>query len=249
MIKKILLFLLLFTFSLFGSTINLALSANVSYAIEAIKKEFSLLHPNVGIKVIVGSSGKLTAQIKNGAPYDVFMSANMKYPEALYKDELALSKPLVYAQGSLAYLSVKKRDFSQGLKLLENEAIKKIAVANPKTAPYGKASFEALENIAILDKIKEKIVYGESAAQTLSYTISVVDVGFIAKSSLYSPKLKRFKEGENWSEVDAKLYTPIEQGIVILSHAKENQDAKAFYEFILSEKAKKIFIDYGYKIQ
>ena len=249
MIKKIVLFLLLFTFSLFGSTMNLALSANVSYAIEAIKKEFSLLYPDVRVKVIVSSSGKLTAQIKNGAPYDVFMSANMKYPEALYKDGLALSKPLVYAQGSLAYLSVKKRDFSQGLKLLENEAIKKIAVANPKTAPYGKATFEALENTAILDKIKEKIVYGESAAQTLSYTISAVDIGFIAKSSLYSPKLKRFKKGENWAEVDAKLYTPIEQGIVILSNAKENQDAKAFYEFILSEKAKKIFIDYGYKVQ
>ena len=92
-------------------------------------------------------------------------------------------------------------------------------------------------------------MYGESAAQTLSYTISAVDIGFIAKSSLYSPKLKRFKKGENWAEVDAKLYTPIEQGIVILSNAKENQDAKAFYEFILSEKAKKIFIDYGYKIQ
>jgi molybdate transport system substrate-binding protein len=249
MIKKILLFLALFTCSSFASTINLALSANVSYAIEAIKKEFSLLYPDVRVKVIVSSSGKLTAQIKNGAPYDVFMSANMKYPEALYSDGLALSKPLVYAQGSLAYLSVKKRDFSRGLHLLESEAITKIAVANPKTAPYGKASFEALQNAAILDKIKEKIVYGESAAQTLSYTISAVNIGFIAKSSLYSPKLKQFKEGENWAEVDAKLYTPIEQGIVILTNAKENKDAKAFYDFILSQKAKKIFLEYGYKIQ
>lgn len=248
MIKKIALLAFL-SVSLYASSINLALSANVSYAIEAIKKEFSLLHPDIEVKVIVGSSGKLTAQINNGAPYDVFMSANMKYPEALYESAKAITKPRVYAQGSLAYMSVKKRDFSQGLHLLESETIKRIAVANPKTAPYGKASFEALSSAGLLSKVKRKIVYGESAAQTLSYTMSAVDIGFVAKSSLYSPKLKRFKEGENWAEVDVKLYTPIKQGVVLLSHARENQDAKVFYEFILSKKAQKIFLEYGYKIQ
>ncbi len=251
MIKKLLLLLLInpFNLSLMAETINLALSANVSYAIATLTKEFNKLHPDVKVKVIVGSSGKLTAQIKNGAPYDIFMSANMKYPEALYADSMAITKPLVYTEGSLAYLSVKKRDFSKALYMLENDEISKIAIANPKTAPYGKASFEALRNAGVLDKVKEKIVYGESAAQTLSYTISAVDIGFIAKSSLYSPKLKQFKEGENWSEVDAKLYTPIKQGIVLLSHAKGNQDAQAFYEFILSEKAQEIFVSYGYKIK
>ena len=246
MIQKIL-FIFLLQVSLFGETINLALSANVSYAMDTIKKEFKKLHPNVKIRVIVGSSGKLTAQIENGAPYDIFMSANMKYPQALYESGKAIAKPFVYAQGSLAYLSVKKRDFSQGISLLQSDAIRKIAVANPRTAPYGKASFEALSNANILEKIQSKIVYGESAAQTLSYTMKVVDIGFIAKSSLYSPKLKRFKKGKNWAEVDSSLYTPIEQGVVILQRGSEKKSVENFYDFILSEKAKKIFQDFGYK--
>lgn len=234
--------------SLFGATINLALSANVSYSIETIKKEFHKEYPNIKVKVILGSSGKLTAQIEHGAPYDIFMSANMKYPETLYVSSKAITSPLIYAQGSLSYLSRKKRDFSQGLEVLQSSGISKIAIANPKTAPYGKASFEALENANLLKKIEKKIVYGESAAQTLSYTVRAVDIGFIPSSSLYSPKLQKFKKGVHWMEVESSLYTPINQGIVILEHGKNKKEVKAFYDFILSEKAKKIFKDFGYKI-
>ncbi|MFT5662410.1 MAG: molybdate transport system substrate-binding protein [Sulfurimonas sp.] len=247
MIKTLLLFFLL-QFSVFAETINLALSANVSYAIKALTKEFNNLYPNVKIRVIVGSSGKLTAQINNGAPYDIFMSANMKYPKALFMSANAITSPSVYARGSLAYLSVKERDFSKGLDILNTKEISKIAIANPKTAPYGKASFEALKNANLLEKIKSKIVYGESAAQTLSYTVSAVDIGFVAKSSLYSPKLKRFKKGVHWEEVESSLYKPIEQGIVLLKRAKGKKSAQDFYDFILGKKAQKIFIKYGYEI-
>lgn len=247
MIKILLLFFLLHL-SLFAETINLALSANVSYAVEALIKEFNILHPNVKVRVIVGSSGKLTAQIDNGAPYDIFMSANMKYPKALYASAKASTLPRVYAQGSLAYLSAQERDFSQGLEILNTKEISKIAVANPKTAPYGKASFEALKNAKLLAKIKDKIIYGESAAQTLSYTVSAVDIGFVAKSSLFSPKLKRFKKGVHWEEVESALYKPIQQGIVILAKAKGKKSVQYFYDFILSPKAKKIFRAYGYTV-
>lgn len=245
---KIFLLFFLLQLSLFAETINLALSANVSYAIKSLIKEFNTLHPDVRVRVIVGSSGKLTAQIENGAPYDIFMSANMKYPKALYLSGKALTPPSVYAQGSLSLLSIKKRDFSQGLKIIQSKEIRKIAVANPKTAPYGKASFEALKNAGLLEKTKTKLVYGESAAQTLSYTISAVDIGFVSKSSLYSPKLKRFKRGVHWEEVDSAMYDPIEQGIVILHRGKAKKSVKVFYDFILSERAKKIFMDYGYII-
>ena len=244
-LKLLIVALLLSTYSIAGS-IKIAVAANVSYAIDDLKKEFNKLYPDTKVKVTLGSSGKLTAQIKNGAPYQLFMSANMKYPKALYEDNIAITKPLIYAQGSLAYISNKKQDFSKGIELLKDEKISKIAIANPKTAPYGKAAVEAMKNAGVYNDIKKKFVYGESISQTVSYAVTATDIGLIAKSSLYSSKMARFKKGINWSEVDPKLYTPIDQGMVILKEGEKNSEVEAFYNFILSEKAKKIFKDFGY---
>lgn len=248
MLAKLALFNLLFSLSLFAGSINIAVAANVSYAIDSLKAEFKKTHPDTKVLVTLGSSGKLTAQIKNGAPYQIFMSANMKYPKALFSDGLALSKPLVYAQGGLAFFSTKKQDFSKSLGLLKDEKIGKIAIANPKTAPYGKAAFEAMTKYGVYNDVKSKLVFAESASQTLSYTMLAADIGFIAKSSLYSPKLTKYKQNTNWIDVDTKLYTPIDQGIVLLKNAKDNAEAVAFYEFILGVKAKQIFKDFGYTL-
>ncbi|MBN2781913.1 MAG: molybdate ABC transporter substrate-binding protein [Campylobacterales bacterium] len=242
---KIFLINVLFVGLLQADSINVAVAANVSYAMDDLKKEFNKMHPDTDVKVTLGSSGKLTAQIKNGAPYDLFMSANMKYPNALLEDKIAVTKPVVYAKGSLAILSVRGRDFSKGLELLTDGSIKKIAIANPKTAPYGKAAFEAVKNCKLENELQNKWVYGESISQTVAYTMTAADVGFIAKSSLYSPKMSHFKEGVNWVDVDAKLYTPIEQGIVAL---KDKKEVMEFYDFILSDKAKEIFKNYGYLV-
>lgn len=254
MLKKIAIGILLFVSStsfVFAKTINIAVAANVSYAINDLIKEFNKTNPDTKINVTLGSSGKLTAQIKNGAPYDIFMSANMKYPNSLYKDKLAITKPLVYAKGSLAILSSKKRDFSKGLEIIKEKEIKRIALANPKTAPYGIASKEALKNANLYDEIKSKFVYGESISQTVSYAVSATDLGFIAKSALYSPKMTNYKKDINWIDVDSKLYTPINQGIVILKNTierKNEMEAKAFYDFILSNNAKQIFTNFGYLV-
>ena len=248
MLKNLLLGSLFLCNSLFAGDIKIAVAANVSYAIDDLKKEFNKLYPNTKVKVTLGSSGKLTAQISHGAPYQLFMSANMKYPNALYKNKIAITKPLVYAKGSLAYLSIKKQDFSQGINLVENSNIKRIAVANPKTAPYGIATKQALENAGVYNNIKKKFIYGESISQTVSYTVTAADIGFIAKSSLYSPKMAKYKKGINWIEVDTKLYNPIDQGIVILKNGKNNGEVTAFYKFMLSHKAKTILKDFGYLI-
>jgi len=239
---------LFFGVSLFAGTIKIAVAANVSYAVESLKKEFNKLYPDTKVQVILGSSGKLTAQIKKGAPYQLFMSANMKYPKTLYKDGFAVTKPIVYAQGSLAILSSKKQDFSQGINIVKKQKIKRIAVANPKTAPYGKAAIQALKNAKIYNDVKDKFIYAESISQTVVYTLSAADIGFVAKSVLYSPKMKRFKKGINWIEIDPKLYTPINQGIVILKNGEGNCEVAAFYSFILSKRAKKIFEDFGYLV-
>lgn len=247
MIKLLITALLLSTYSMAG-TIKIAVAANVSYAIDDLKKEFSKLYPDTKVKVTLGSSGKLTAQIKNGAPYQLFMSANMKYPNALYKDKTAVTKPIIYAQGGIAILSNKKQDFAKGIKLLKDKKISKIAIANPKSAPYGKAAVEAMKNAGIYNDVKKKFVYAESISQTVSYTVTATDIGVIAKSSLYSPKMAEFKKGINWGEVDPKLYTPINQGVVILKEGKNNAEVEAFYNFILSEKAKKTFENFGYTV-
>jgi molybdate transport system substrate-binding protein len=246
--KKILIFVFLGLVSLYGEKINIAVAANVSYAIDDLIKEFNKTNPNTKVVVTLGSSGKLTAQIKNGAPYDVFMSANMKYPNALFEDKIAITKPIVYAQGSLAILSSKKRDFNLGINIITDEKIKKIAIANPKTAPYGKTTIEALKNANLYEKVNKKFVYGESISQTVSYAVKAADLGFIARSSLYSPKMKMFKKEINWTDVDSKLYTPINQGIVLLKKAENKSGAKAFYDFILSAKAKNIFKNFGYLV-
>ena len=232
-----------------ASEITIAVAANVSYAIDELKAEFSKTNPDTKVQVTLGSSGKLTAQIKNGAPYGLFMSANMKYPQALYDDKIALTKPIVYAQGALAYLSVKKQDFSKGITLLEDDKIVKIAIANPKTAPYGKATAEALKNANIYDTVKSKFVYGESISQTVSYAVMAADIGLIAKSSLYSPKMSQYAENVNWSPVDPSLYTPIQQGIVLLEYSEGNKAYRAFYDFILGDEAKVIFKKYGYIVE
>jgi molybdate transport system substrate-binding protein len=229
-----------------AGTIQIAVAANVSYAIADLIKEFNQIDTDTKVQVVLGSSGKLTAQIKHGAPYQIFMSANMSYPEALYKEGAAVTKPLVYAQGTLAYLSNKAQNFSKGMVLVKDENIRKIAIANPKTAPYGKAAVDAMKNASVYEDVQKKFVFAESASQTVSYTVTAADMGFIAKSSLYSPKMKKYKENINWKEVDPKLYTPIEQGIVILEKGRSNPEVKAFYDFMLSQKAQKILTEFGY---
>ena len=211
--------------------------------------EFNKTNPDTKVLITLGSSGKLTAQIKNGAPFNIFMAANMKFPESLYEEKIAITKPIVYAQGALAMLSSKELDFKKGINLIKDDSISKVAIANPKTAPYGTAAVEAIKNAKIPDSIESKFVYAESISQVVTYAITAADVGFIAKSSLYDEKMSKYKENVNWVSVDPTLYTPIKQGIVIINNAKDNAEVKAFYDFILSQNAKKIFTDYGYIIK
>jgi molybdate transport system substrate-binding protein len=244
--KKLIVLLLLVHGMLFAKSVNVAVAANVSYAIKDLVKEFNKLYPDIKVRVVLGSSGKLTAQIKNKAPIDIFMSADMRYPEALYSQKIATTKPTVYAQGVLALLSVKKRDFSKGIDILKDKSIRVIAISNPKTAPYGIAAMEALKGANLLQKVKAKFVYGESVSQTISYSVTAADIGLVAKSALFSPKMTAFKETQNWIEIDRKTYTPINQGVVIIRGAKGKKGVSEFYNFLLSKKAQNIFKHFGY---
>ncbi len=246
---RLLLFFIFSTLLINAQTVSVAVAANLSYVIKTLQKAYLKHHPKSKIEIILGSTGKLTALIKNGAPYDILMGADMAYPNTLYKDGFALKKPSIYARGSLILFTKKERDLSVGVKKLTDPEIKKIAIANPQTAPYGKASIEALKNADILKSIKSKLIYAQSASQAVTYTLKVADIGFIPKSTLYAPMMQHFQEGKNWINIPSKLYKPIEQGMTLLKHAKENKDAQEFYNFLLSQEAKKIFKEFGYIVE
>jgi len=233
----------LFFSNLYAQSVTVAVAANVSYAIESLQKAFNSRYPDIKVQTILGSSGKLSALISNGAPYDIFLSANMDYPNKLYKNALALEKPRVYAHGELILLS--KKDINSTKDLL-NSNIKKIAIANPKSAPYGKAALEVLEKSGLFTKIKDKLIYGQSVSQAFEYTLRVADAGFVAKSLLFSKQMQNLKAKFFKVEIDKTLYSPIEQGAVILQHAKNSNAALKFYNFLFSKEAKEILQQFGY---
>ena len=253
--KKIILALMILYSSIFAGEITVAAAANVTYALNKLVKEFNKTNPDTKVQIILGSSGKLVSQIENGAPFDIFMSADMKFPQALFDKKITKTTPVIYAQGALAMLSAKELDYSRGINIVNDSSISKIAIANPKTAPYGAAAVEAIKNAKITG-IENKFVFAESISQAVTYATTAADIGFVAKSSLYEDSMSGYKENKHWITVDPKLYSAIEQGIVIIDHSnnlvglindnKKEEEIKTFYDFILSDRAKKIFTDYGY---
>ena len=220
----------------FANSINIAVAANVSYAIKELIKEYNKKNSQK-INVVIGSSGKFSAQIENGAPYSLFLSANVKYPKYLYEKNITKNKPKIYAQGVLVLATTKKIKLNSIKDVLKDD-FKKIAIANYKTAPYGEAAKEALINSKLFKKIKSKLVVAQSVGQSLIYTLNATDAGFVAKSAILAPKLK----GKlNYIEIDKNLYNPINQAMVLLK-----DDAKDFYNFLQSKKAKEILKNYGY---
>ena len=238
--------LLFIIVSLEAKEITIAVAANVSYAIEPLVHTFQTKYTDIKVNIIIGSSGKLTAQIMHGAPYGLLLSANMDYPETLYRQGLTQEKPVIYAYGALALISTHTYNDSLGLALLRDKEIKKIAIANPRTAPYGVATVEALKHAKLYQVLTHKFVYGESIGQTLIYATQVADIGIVSKSSLYSPKLTHYKHGKDWVDLPKDLYTPIAQGMVRLDSTPE---IKYFYDFMRSADAKKILKAYGYEVE
>lgn len=229
-------------------TITVAVAANVQYAMQDLKAEFE---KETGIKttVIIGSSGQLTAQIQQGAPYDIFISADMKYPNTLYKNHLAVEPPKIYAYGALVLWTLKNGiNFRDDFKELLDKSIQKIALANPRTAPYGVATVQTLRYYKVYDQVMDKLVYGESISPTNQYIVSkAVDIGFTAKSVVMSPVMK----GKGtWKEVNYMAYKPIEQGCVILTYGLKHHkmESGSFYRFLFSKKARSILKKYGYKV-
>ncbi|WP_236974312.1 molybdate ABC transporter substrate-binding protein [Membranihabitans maritimus] len=228
-----------------SAPLTIATAANMQFAMKALTEDFT---NKTGIEcdLIIGSSGKLTAQIKEGAPFDLFVSANMKYPQAIYEAGLANNFPEIYARGRLVLWTMSDK-ISPKIPSLSSRDIKHIALANPMTAPYGQAASEALQYYDLLDEISTKLVYGESISQTNQFiTSGSAELGFTAMSVVLSPQMKN--KGK-WIEIPSKTYSPINQGVILIKRNSTNgENAKKFYNFIFSDSAKEILKGFGYNV-
>ncbi|MDD3775554.1 MAG: molybdate ABC transporter substrate-binding protein [Sulfurovaceae bacterium] len=228
-----------------SQTITVAAAANLKYAVNDIAKEFTK-NTNIKVKIITGASGKLTQQIMSGAPFDAFLSADVEYPAKLAGAGYTTTPSQVYAYGSLVLWSDTGIDLSKGVAIVTDPSVKKIAIANPKTAPYGIEAVNTMNYYKVAPKAQPKIVVAESISQVGSYvTTKAVDVGFIAKSIVLSPEMKNVGK---WVEVDPNAYNTIDQAMVGLKNGTpENQiAAKKFLRFMSSPKAVAILKANGY---
>lgn len=241
---KFLLASLVFVSALSAQTITVAAAANLKYAIADIAKSFTE-ESGIGVKVITSSSGKLTQQIMSGAPYDAFLSADVEYPTKLVQGGYTTTPAQVYAYGTLVLWSNTGIDVNKGVAIVSDADVKKVAIANPKIAPYGIEAINAMKFYKV-SVPTSKLVTGESISQVATYVSSKsVDVGFMAKSIVLSPEMKNVGQ---WVEVDPKSYNTIDQAMVGLKNGTpENQiAAKKFLRFMYSPKAQEILKASGY---
>lgn len=222
--------------------LTIATAANAQFAIEEIAREFEK-ETGIATQIIVGSSGKHTAQIEAGAPYDVFVSADRKFPNKLFELGLTITEPATYAYGKLVIWTLNET-LSTSIKDLSTLDVNHIAMPNPKTAPYGRAAKEALEKADLYNPLSAKLVFGESVAQTNQFILSKsAAIGFTAASIVMAPSMKNTGK---WQEVDQNSYSPIAQGAVVMKQSSQLEKANKFYLFLFSPKAKKILRAHGY---
>ena len=220
----------------------IATAANMQFAMKEIVKSFTA-QSGTPCEIIISSSGKLTAQIKEGAPFDIFVSANMKYPTDLYQDSFTTNAPQIYAYGQLVLWTVDD-DLNPSVDSLALASIDHIALANPKNAPYGMAAIEVLEKHNLYEALKEKLVFGESIAQTNQFIISkAAEIGFTAKSVVLSPEM----QGNGYfTAIDPSWHQAIAQGIVLLKTSDKQEQAQQFYNYLFSDAGQAILEQYGY---
>ncbi len=245
--SKILLILSILASMAWTQTITVAVAANMKYAANDIAKAFTK-ESGIGVKIITGSSGKLTQQIMSGAPFDAFISANVEYPAKLAQGGYTTTPSQVYAYGTLILWSETGADLSKGVAIVTDPSVKKIAIANPKTAPYGVEAMNAMNYYKVTSKAEPKIVTAESISQVGSYVATkAVDVGFIAKSIVLTPEMKNVGK---WVEINPDSYNTIDQAMVGLKNgAPENQiAAKRFLRFMTSPVSQSILKANGYRL-
>jgi len=218
-----------------------AAAADLNFALDEVCTAFRAAHPDVNPQVSYGSSGNFFSQIRNGAPFDLFLSADVEYPRKLAQEgHGAADSIFLYGVGRIA-VWVPARSALDPATALEAPSVVHIAIANPQHAPYGRAAEAAMLSMGIWDKLQPKLVLGENIAQTLQFVESgAADVGIVALSLATAPKTRG--QGRYW-EIPLDRYPKIEQGGIIL---KDSPAARAFRDFLLSATGRDILKRYGF---
>lgn len=228
--------------------VAIAAASDLVFCLEALHGEFRRTHPGVTLRLSTGSSGNFFAQIKQGAPYDVFLSADLRYPRELITAGLAEATSLTpYAIGRLVVWTTRPEpDVTDLGAVVRHSVVRKFAIANPAHAPYGRAAREALESRGAWAAAAPKIVLGENIAQTAQFIqTGNAEAGIIALSLVLAPNLKSVGR---WSLIPAELHAPLEQGAVLTKRGSARPEALRYLEFLRSKEARAVFERFGFQL-
>ena len=231
-----------------GKEIRIAAAADLNFAMGELSRKFEK-QAGVTVNVTYGSSGNFFSQFQNGAPFDVFFSADIEYPRKLESAGLAEPQTLYeYAVGRIVIWTPRDANVDvsrEGWKYLLDASVEKIAIANPAHAPYGRAAVAALQKAGIYDSVKSKLVFGENISQAAQFVQSGnAQAGIVAMSLAVSPAMR---DGKRW-EIPADMHPALEQGAVILKDAKNKDAARAFLEFVKGPSGRAILTNYGFEL-
>src|SRR5213080_4418912 len=229
-----------------GREIRVAAAADLKFAMEELSQQFEK-QTGTRVNVTYGSSGNFFSQIQNGAPFDLFFSADIEYPRKL--EAVGLTEPgtlYEYAVGTIVIWmpsDAKVDVIAQGWKALLDASVEKIAIANPEHAPYGRAAVVALQKAGIYEQVKLKLIYGENISQAAQFVQSGnAQAGIVALSLAVSPAMR---DGKRW-EIPAEMHPAIEEVAIVLKDAKNKDSARAFLEFVKSAAGRAILAKYGF---
>jgi len=230
-----------------AQSVRIAAASDLQFAMEDLTARYQK-QSNIKLSVTYGSSGNFFSQMQNGAPFDLFFSADNAYPQKLIDAGLADPKSLyTYAFGRIvlwaradARLDLAKDGFSA----LQDSHVTRVAIANPRHAPYGRAAIAALQKAGLYEQLKAKLVFGENISQAAQFVQSgSAQVGIIALSLAISPAMK---DGERW-DVPTDYYPPLAQAVVLLTSSANKSAALAFLEFVKSDAGKSILARHGFE--
>jgi molybdate transport system substrate-binding protein len=228
-----------------SSEVLVAAAADLRFAMDSLIALFSRENPTITVKATYGSSGNFFEQIKSGAPFDLFFSADIDYPRQLREQNKTASVIHTYGTGQLVLWSKTLDPNGEKMNILLSNAVTKIAIANPAHAPYGKRAEECLHYYNLYDKVKDKLVFGENIAQTAQYAqTGAAEVGIIALSLALSPTMQQ--TGGHYWPVPSASHQPLEQAFVLLSHSRGNAGAERFAVFCNSPEAMTILRNFGF---
>lgn len=228
-----------------GQQLTVAAASSLRPTLDYLVDAYETQNPGHQLEVIYGSSGRLMAQIINGAPFDVFMSADMEFPQHLFNEGMATSAPVVYGLGRIVLWSAHINAADMTLARLADNGVRRIAIAQPSVAPYGQRAQEAMTAAGVWDAVQPRLVFAENISQVAQMSESgAADIGLIALSLAMQPGLVE----RGYHLIDATLHQPLEQGFVITRRAAVNTVASSFFGFLLSDIARDIFQSNGFDV-